>query len=105
MHEEVAGDHQRATSGRAADGELLDRCIAKCTQHCVDTSLVAGALGLEPLQYVLIYAQRDRGLRWLKLETSTNDATDDVPDVSLRMVGNRYAFGRSQAGEVSLGLG
>ena len=59
---------------------LLGRCVAKRTQDAFDLGLVARALCLEPLQYVLIEPQRDCGLVGNWLQATMNNATDDVLD-------------------------
>lgn len=83
-----------SSGGEAASAlnELLDRCIAEGAQHGIDARLIARALRLEPLQHVLLHAQRDSRFRWLRVEATADDAAHNMTDISLRMLGsNRYA--------------
>src|SRR4051794_34013044 len=47
---------------RVMTGLLSGGCVAECAQHGVHAGLVTGALGLEPVEDVLVDAQRDRRL-------------------------------------------
>ena len=84
----------------------LGRRVAKCSEHCIDSSLIAGTLRLEPLQYILIDAQRDERLGRSRLKSLPNDAPDNVLDLGFRMLGARRSrtVGVVQASPVSLGF-
>ena len=87
----VQGVHKTVGTLPSASDELSDRCIAEGTQHGIDACLIAGALCLEPLQYVLLHAQRDSRFRWLRVEATADDAVHNMTDISLRMLGsNRH---------------
>ena len=85
--------------------ELLDRCVTECTKNGIDSGLIARALGFEPLQNILIYTKRNCRFRRLQLQAATDDATDDVTYLCLRMVKGGCALAGMEASEVSLGLG
>ena len=85
--------------------ELLDRCVTEGPENRIDPGLIARTLGLEPLQHILVYTKRNCGLGCLQLQATTDDATDNVTHLCLRMIGGGYAFAGTEASEVSLGLG
>ena len=75
------------------------------TQQLINTCLISGALTFEPLQNILIYTKRNCRFRRLQLQAATDDATDDVTYLCLRMVKGGCALAGMEASEVSLGLG
>ena len=64
----------------------LGRRVTERPKYGVDSGLVPRPLGLEPLEYVLVNAQRNKclGRRWLK--AFSYDAPHDVFDIGRGML-------------------
>ena len=83
------------------------RCVAKRPQHRVDACLVAVTLRLEPREYVLIDAQRNRCLGWHRLEPDSGDTADDMFETRLGMFWRQphiLVRHRSHTGDVTSGM-
>ena len=90
---------------RAAKNVESDRCIPKGTEHRIDSCLIARPLRLEPLQDVVVDAQRYGRFRCQRLQTPTHHAAHDVLDIGLRVFRGRlgrHSLG-PQASPISFG--
>ncbi len=78
-----------ARSNPAGDGSALNaglgRRFLERAQNCIDASLIARSLRLQPFEHIRVDAKRNRSFRRNWFETATDYAPNDVFDRSLGM--------------------